>query len=316
MQRAARPGARAGWYGCARHAGGGGTLTEIAPERRLVLRTLAGMLLMLASTGFLAGMHAAIRLVPGGMHPFQIAFFRNVMATVYLVPVQAAHGFATLRTERIGMHFLRAVFNLVSMLAFFKGVLITPLADVAALNFLAPLLASGLALTVLREPVRLHRVAGIVFGFAGALVILRPGEMGFSGGGWLIVFSASIWSGGLIVIKLLARTDSSATITFYAFLLMTPLSLFPALAVWQPPTLAQIGAVALLAAFGTAGHFSLAQAFRLADAAAVLPLDFMRLVWSAALGYLMFAESPDLWTWVGGAMIFSSTTYLTYREVR
>lgn len=282
----------------------------------LLSGNVLGMVLMALSTGCMATMYVAIREVPGGMHPFEIVFFRNLFALGLLVAWQAPGGLAVLRTAHLRLHGLRGALNVVAMLAFFYAVTITPLAEVAALGFTAPLFASVLALLLLRERVHRHRVTVIAFGFVGALVVLRPGVEGVHLGALLLLFSSSMWAMALMVIKVLARTDSSATITLYMVLVMTPLALVPALLVWQWPTLVQLGWFALIALLGTLGQLCLAQSFRVAEVTAVLPLDFLKLVWGSLLGFVLFAEVPDVWTWVGGAMIFGSTTYLALRESR
>jgi drug/metabolite transporter (DMT)-like permease len=120
----------------------------------------------------------------------------------------------------------------------------------------------------------------------------------------------------ILVIKVLARTDSSVTITVYMGATMAPLALIAAAPVWQWPALNQLPWLALIALLGTLGQVSLAQAFRMAEVSAVLPLDFLKLVWGTLLGLFLFAEVPDALTWLGGVMIFAATTWLALRESR
>jgi drug/metabolite transporter (DMT)-like permease len=275
-----------------------------------------GIGLMVFSTACQALMYVAIREVPGGMHPFEIAFFRNFVAVLLLLAWFRGRFLACYRTGHVRLHILRGALNVVAMLLFFYAVLITPLADTAALGFTAPLFASVLAIVVLRERLRWHRLAVIAFGFLGALTILRPGLAPATIGPPLLLMSAGIWAVTMLVIKVLARTDSSTTITVYMGTVMAPLSLVAAAFYWQWPTGGQLLWFALIALLGTLGQLSLAQAFRLAEVSAVLPLDFLKLVWSALLGLTLFAEVPDAITWLGGVMIFGSTTYLALREAR
>ena len=99
-------------------------------------------------------------------------------------------------------------------------------------------------------------------------------------------------------------------------LFMTPLSLVPALFVWQWPTAEEYAWMLLMGAVGSLAHVAMAQAFKLAEATAVLPLDFTRLIWASALGFFIFGEAPELFTWIGGLTIFASTTYIAYREAK
>jgi drug/metabolite transporter (DMT)-like permease len=279
-------------------------------------RNALGVALMVFSTLCMALMYVSIREVKGGMHPFEVAFFRNFIAVLLLWGWFRGRFLACFRTAHLRLHLLRGTLNVVAMLAFFYAVLITPLAVVAALGFTAPLFASVLALFVLRERLQWHRMAVIGLGFAGALVILRPGLLGLSLGPVLLLASSALWAVAIMVIKVLARSDSSVTITVYMGAVMAPLSLLSALPFWTWPDAPQLAWLLLIALLGTVGQLSLTEAFRLAEVGAVLPLDFLKLVWGTLLGLVIFAEVPDVFTWLGGVMIFGSTTYLALRETR
>lgn len=137
-----------------------------------------------------------------------------------------------------------------------------------------------------------------------------------SSGPVLILASSFFWGLALIVIKMLSRTETTATTLIYMGLFITPLSLFPALPVWQWPGLEQMGWLLMIALLGTTAHMALNQSFRLAEATLVMPLDFFKLLWGSLWGYLFFAEVPDPLTWLGGTVIFVSITYLAFREAR
>ena len=192
----------------------------------------------------------------------------------------------------------------------------TPLADVSALSFTAPLFASSMAVLLLREELPGYRALGLGLGFAGTLLVLRPGSAGFSQGHALLLGSAAVWGVTLVVIKTLGRTNSSLTITIYSGTIMTPISLAAAAFYWQWPDLEQLSWMILVAALGTAGQISLAQSLRIGEATAVLPVDFLKLVWTTVFGFIFFSEIPDVWTLAGGMVIFLATTYLALREFR
>lgn len=271
---------------------------------------------MLLATVAFACMHAAVRHVSADIHPFEVAFFRNLMGFLVIAPLFLRYGFTPLRTGRFGTHVIRALINVVAMLMFFAGLATTPLAQVQALGFTAPLFATLLAIAFLGERVGARRWTALAVGFFGALIILRPGYQSINLGPLLVVGSAAIWAVALIIIKQLSRTDSSVTITAYMTLLMTPLSLVPALWVWQTPDLHQFLWLTVIGVLGTLAQLLMTQSLRLADASVVLPLDFTKLLWGTAIGYLAFNEIPDIWTWVGGAIIFTGVTYITVREGR
>ena len=278
----------------------------------------AGILIMVASTVAFASMHAGVRYlsIEEHLHPFQIAFFRNFFGFLVLAPWFVQRGLSPLRTQKLALHTVRALINLAAMLLFFVALSLTPLAQVQALGFTAPLFATLLAILVLREKVFLWRWGTLIVGFVGALIIIRPGFKDIDVGSLLVLSSAAIWAGAIIVIKILSRTDSSVTITAYMVLLMTPLSLIPAVFYWAWPNFEQWLWLVFVGVSGTLAQLGMAQAFRVAEATAVLPLDFMKLVWGAAIGYLLFAEVPDTGVWIGGATIFVAATYIAYRESR
>lgn len=275
---------------------------------------ISGALLMVLATFLLTGMVVCVRLVPGHLHPFQLAFFRNFFGLLLLAAWQSGSGLRFLKTNQLRMHLTRGAFNLLAMLGFYSAVLITPIASIAALNFTSPLFASLLATLVLKEPVRGRRMAVIATGMAGAGIILRPGMQSVGWGPVLILFSALMWSVTLVIIKTLSRTESSLTIATYMVIFTTPFSLLATLAVWQWPEPAQLFWMFLVSVLGTAGQISLTRSFKLAEVSAVLPFDFLQLVWASLLGYLIFGEVPDRWVWVGGTVIFVSATYLAIKE--
>jgi drug/metabolite transporter (DMT)-like permease len=280
--------------------------------------SLLGIGLMVAATVGFASMHGGVRYlsVRLGLHPFEIAFFRNFFGLIVLAPWFVRHGITPLHTQRLGLHTLRALLNVAAMLLFFTGLSLTPIAQVQALGFTAPLFASVLAVVFLGERMLLWRWAALAVGFTGALIIIRPGAQAIDHGSLLVLGSSAVWSFAIIIIKNLSRTDSSVTITSYMVLLMTPMSLLAAVFFWQWPDPVQLAWLVFTGVAGTLAQLALAQALRMADATTVLPLDFMKLIWGSIIGYLLFSEVPDAAIWLGGGTIFTAATYIAYRESR
>jgi drug/metabolite transporter (DMT)-like permease len=291
---------------------------QVAAEAARLLRAgnLKGMgWMFVAAIGF-ASMHAAIREVSHELHPFEIAFFRNFFAVIVLLPILMKMGLAPLRTGRPWLLSARAVIILVAMLIYFTALATTPLADVSALSFLAPIFVTLLGMVFLAERVGWRRWAAILVGFAGAVTIIRPGLGAFDAGHLMVVASTVIWAFALLIIKILSRTESSTTITLYMGIMMAPMSLVPALFVWQWPSGEAYLWLAAIGAFGALAQWALAESLRLGETAVVMPVDFCKLLWAAFLGYWMFQEVPDLFTWIGGALIFIAATYVAVRESR
>ena len=278
-------------------------------------KAVRGILWMLFGSFCFACMHAVIKEVARtGVHPFETAFFRLMFGMLPIIPFFVKDGLAPLKTKRLGLLTLRGVLNSAAMMCYFFALSIAPLAQVTALGFSAPIFASVLAVLFLGETIRLRRWTAILLGFAGTVVILRPGFIPFELGPMLVVFSSLIWGACIIIIKRLSETESSATITVYMSLVMMPIILVPASFVWTWPTLEQWALLVGLGILGGGAQMSMAQALKLADTHVVGPIDFTRLIWVTALGSIFFDELPDLFVWIGGAMILGSTAYIAYRE--
>jgi len=269
--------------------------------------------MVLSTVGF-SLMHAQVRYLSSELHPLQIVFFRNFFGFVLFLPLILRSGLSFLKTERLPMHFLRATLNVMTMAAFFMALSMSPLAKVNALAFTAPLFTAVLSVLILGERFRARRWTAIAFGFIGAMVIIRPGVSVIDLGSIYTLTSAFIWGMTMIVIRSLGRTESSMTTTGYMVIFLSMLSLGPALYVWQTPQGTAWAILALLAVTGTGAQILLAEALRTAETTAILPFDFMKIVWASALGYIMFAEIPTIYVFIGAFIIFFSGFYVAYRE--
>lgn len=276
--------------------------------------SVQGMAWMFLTTIMIVAMHSFIRELTTNLHPFEVGFFRNLFGVPVAVILIMRYGWGLFRTERVRTHVIRSLGHVCAMMMFFTGIVTTPLATANALTFAAPLFAAVLGVLVLGEVFRWRRWGALLFGFAGTLVILRPGFVALETGPLLILGSAFIWGVVLVVIKSLGRKDTTPTIIIYMVVFMTPLSFIPALFVWSWPTWGELGLMLIMGMIGTAGHITLTQALRLADTAVVMPIDFFKLIWAALLGFALFGEVPNQFTWIGGIMIFAGATYLALRE--
>jgi len=278
--------------------------------------TVRGMGWMLLSAFMVAIFNGIVRHLSADVHPFEIAFLHSAFGVLYLTPVYVRSGLAPLKTRRFAMHSVRAALNVTASLFMLTALSISPLAEVAALSFSAPLFAAVLAVALLGERMRARRIGALVVGFAGTWLVFRPGLEAISPGSLLVLGFAVAWGGAMVAIKALSRTESSLTQTLYLGLLNTPIAAVAAIPVWQTPSLDQLAWLAALGAVGVVRQLSLSQAFKEADATAILPLDFTKLIWVAIIGYAAFAEIPTMWTWAGGFVIFVATTTITVREGR
>ena len=208
------------------------------------------------------------------------------------------------------------IFRIVAMLMFFTALSMTPLAKVTALSFAAPIFMAVLSVVFLGETFRLYRWIAIFAGFAGTLVILRPGLVTLELGPVLVIGSACLWAVAMMVVKMLSRTDSSVTIVAWMGIFLCVFSFAPALWVWQPVSLPHLAWMALIGGCGSVAQVALSQALKESDPTAVMPFDFLKLVWTTMIGIWFFAEIPDVFTWIGAAMVFFSGLFIAYRERR
>ncbi len=273
-----------------------------------------GIVLMCASTVAFSIMHALVRFVSEMLPPFQIAFFRNIFGVLFLLPLLIRSKFVLLRTNRLGLHALRGVINIGAMLMFFTALSISPLAKVTALSFTAPIFMAVLSVFFLGERFRIFRWLGILCGFIGMLIILRPGLVVIDTGALLVTGAAALWAVAMILIKILSRTESSLTIVAYMGIFLGLFSAFPALWVWQPFGLYTLGWLSLVGLFGTIAQMTLSQALKETDPTALMPFDFLKLIWTALIGLWFFAEVPDAYTLIGAAVIFASGLFIALRE--
>jgi drug/metabolite transporter (DMT)-like permease len=273
-----------------------------------------GALMMIGSCAAFAVMMAMVRLVSADIHPFQAAFFRNLLGLLLLSPWLLTAGAGALRTGRMSIHLLRATFGLSAMLCLFYALSRMPLSEVTALTFTAPLFATAGAALILRERVRLRRWTATVIGFLGAMIVLRPGSEALQPVALIALASAAFIAGAMLSIKSLSRTEHPNAIVIIMGLLMTPASLIPAAFVWTWPSTETWGWLMVMGVAATAGQMLLTRALAAADASAVLPYDFSRLVFVSVLAYAIFGEIPDAWTWIGAVVILAATGYIAHRE--
>ena len=271
---------------------------------------------MLIATLTFTFMQVCVRLVSEDIHPIQIAFFRNFFGLLVVMPLLIKSGFSILKTDKLNWHFYRSILQTCGMFFFFTALTLAPLAQNVALSFTAPLFTVFLAIILLGEKSELKRWGALVVGFFGAWVVIRPGFSEVNIGSILVLCSSIVWAGSMTIIKFLSKTESSLTLTVYMGLFMAPLSFVPALFFWSWPGLNDLFFLFLVGFFGASGHLALAGAFKAGDTGAVLPLDFLRLIWASILGFFIFSEIPNSWTWFGGIIIFAAATYITLKELK
>ena len=271
-------------------------------------------LLAIGATLFGSFMGAGVKLLSNDLHPIIICFYRCLMGLIIITPFVARNNFKALQTDNMRLQIFRALINIISMICWFSAIGMMHFEKATALGFTTPLFTTVLAVLILGEVIRFHRTAALLLGFVGILIIIRPGYMPFEFGTILMLIASFSFSFVLIFVKKLSATDSSLTIIFYHLLYMTPAFFILSLFYWQSINFNQLVIFSLMGSSGLLSHWCLAQAFKMSDTTFVMPLQFTKLIWASLIGLFIFAEQPDIWTWVGGIIIFISVVYITYRE--
>jgi len=273
------------------------------------------MLIMFTTTLIMVCMHSVVRYVGQELPTAQVVFFRNLFSLIAIFPVLIrSGGLRVLKTRHPGMHLLRTTIGILAMWSWFYGLANVPVAHATALSFTNVMFGTLAAVVILGERLHLRRWSAVLIGFSGTLIILRPGYIEVTPGVIAILFSSLCWALALIIVKRISQWDSVVCIVGWNAILLTVFSIGPALYEWQSPSLTELGWLILIGVLATVGHLAMTTAFKLGDASVIFPMDFARLIWASVIGYLAFAEIPDLWTWAGGLIIFASTAYITYRE--
>jgi drug/metabolite transporter (DMT)-like permease len=240
------------------------------------------------------------------LNVFQIMEFRSVLGLFLLYPlIRLSGGFATLKTSRPLQHVMRNLIHYSAQLGWFFALTLIPLAQVVSIEFTMPIWTAILAASFLGERMTIWKVSAIALGLVGVIVIVRPAT-GEINTGQLIALAAAVGFGtSVAMMKSLTRTETTVAIVFWMLVIQSAAGLFPSLYLWQWPSLYVWCCAVVIAFCGTFSHFCMARAMLYADATIVLPMDFLRVPLTAAVGWLIYSERLDAFTVLGAALILS-----------
>jgi drug/metabolite transporter (DMT)-like permease len=270
-------------------------------------------MLMLGSTLSFAGMALTIRFATQTIPTTEIAFFRNLFGLLALLPLILRWGDPLPRTRHLGRYLARTTIGLAAMLCGFWAVGHLPLAQAISLSYATPLFVTIGAALWLSERVRIRRWMAVAAGFVGVLVILRPGT-GFTPG-MIVALLGALFAGIVAIqIKQLSRFDSPDTVVFYTYVFWVPMSLVPALLQWVwPGPMAWVWLVST-GVLGTFGQLLWTRAIALGEVSALQPISFVQLPVLVLFGWILFGETIDAWTLLGGAIVLGANGYIAHRE--
>lgn len=277
---------------------------------------VAGIFWMCMATLLSSLAGGMVRELAGAIPTMELVFFRNVIALVILAPWLARQGRDVLITTRLPLYGLRVLFAYLAMVMLFYALARMPIADVYALQYTIPLFTILLAVLILKQRTDAYSWGACLVGFAGTLIVMRPGIIELTLAAIFAIASALMSAGSNTTIKLLARTEGAGVITAYTNLLMMPLALVPMLFVWVSPSWHQVPWLLGIGISSATGGYCFTRAVSAAEARTVQPFQFTRMIFATAIGYAMFAELPDIWTWVGAAVIFVASYSIVLRDAK
>ena len=275
---------------------------------------LRAILLTMSGSFFAVLMEALIRAAQYDSNVYTIGFFRFFFGLIIIFPYLVKNKFTPYKTKNFKFYFIRGLFNLPMMIFGFGALVYVPFEQFKAMHFLSPIIVVLLSFVIFREKIYLYRIFALLIGFAGMLIIVRPGIIEFNIGTIMILISLTFWSFIIILSKFVSKDDSPITMVTYQYTLMTFFSLPLAIYFWVTPSLTSLIYVFIGAISGTILHLSLALSYKYADLSVTQPIWFTGLIFGSGIGYFAFNETPDLWTWIGGIVVFSSVLVITYNE--
>lgn len=290
------------------------SVAQIRAAFDAVPRNLQGMFWIVLSGLIFSSFMALVRLVGTSMDPIQVSFLRYAFGLLFLLPFFLRVTAVDLRAMRWKLHLLRGLMHGTGVMLWFYAMSRIPLAEVTAIGFTAPVFATVGAALFLGERIRLPRITAVAIGLMGALIIVRPGFADVDPGAVAMLIAAPIFACSDLIAKALTRRESGPAVVAYLSIIVTLVTLVPALSVWQWPTPQEWAVVICIAGLATLGHLAMTQGFKVGEISAIAPARYIQLLWSALIGFALFSEVPEVWTWVGAAIIVSAAIYIARRE--
>lgn len=270
---------------------------------------------MLGSALLFTVMSSLVKILGTRLDSFEVAFFRSLTGLLFILPLILRLGRSGVHTRRPWLHLLRGAFGSMGMMLGFYAFVHLPLATASALSFSRTLFLVPLAVLFVGETVGTRRIVATVAGFIGVLIILRP-SMAIEPAAIVAVMSAIVIAGAVTCVKILSREDSPMTLLFTSSLIGLVVTAIPAALNWVMPTFEEFVGLLIMGAFGIAAQTCFIRAYAIGEVSALAPIDYTRLLLATLAGFVLFGSVPDVWVFLGAAVIVASTLYITLREAR
>ena len=275
----------------------------------LIWTSIAGLTMVVLNT--------IMRGLSMNLDPFQALFLRYGFGLLVMAPLVIRAGLRAYVPKQIGGQFARGAVHTLGLCFWFVALPKIPMADMTAIGFTGPIFIMMGAYIFFREPMRWERWLAASIGLAGVLIVVGP-KLSGAGGYYNLVMltSAPLFAASFLLTKALTRYERAEVIVVWQAITVTLFSIPLALLHWQSPTLAQWGGFLVCGVLGSAAHYCLTRSFSIADISSTQSVKVLDLVWSAILGWLVFADVPSQTTLIGGLVISASTIWIARREAR
>jgi len=278
------------------------------------LDTRRGIFWMLGAMMMFSGTNAFAKLLMVHYPVMQVVwaryFFQFLLLSIFLAPRIGK----VMVTSKLKIQLVRSFLLFGTSVLFFFGLSQVALADISAIMFVAPILVTALSMPLLGERVGPRRWAGILIGFFGALIVIRPGFGMMQSAALFPLGAACLYALYQISTRFIGHSDNALTTLFYTASSGTLITSALVALFWQTPDVAGWAMMAALGVTSNLGHFSMIKAYQAAPAPTVAPFSYVNLLWATMFGFILFSELPDLWTISGAIVIAASGLYIFHRE--
>lgn len=266
-------------------------------------------------TGFLfVGVTALVKHMGPRLPAAEAAFLRYLIGFLMLIPMFGPVIRARLTRGQMGLFAARGLAHSVGVALWFFAMARIPIADVTAMGYLSPIYVTIGAALFLGEKLAFRRILAVVAALIGAVIILRPGFREIGPGHYVMLLAALVFAVSYLLGKRLTD-ETNPEVVVVLLSLAVSVGLAPAAFInWITPTWGEIGILSAVAVVATAGHYTMAKAFKVAPLTVTQPVTFLQLVWAVTMGAMFFGEPADIWVIVGGGLIMGSVIFITLRE--
>lgn len=274
-----------------------------------------GILLVVIAFAIMPAMDSIAKHLGGHLNLVQVTWGRYFFHFLFLAPVVLYRfGLSALKPDQFILQVLRGGFLLAATLFFFGAIVLMPLADTLAIVFVSPFLVTLMSPFLLGERVGLFRISAVLFGFAGTLVIIRPGAGEFNAGALMALGTGLMYAFYSIATRKLAGSAPPIVTLAFTALLGTVVMSAALPFFWSPLSYTDIGWMMGMGLFGAAAHYFFIKAYDYAEASFLAPFAYSEIVTAALFGWMFFGDFPDIWTWTGTAIVIASGIFISFRE--